>query len=334
MSRSYILFRLMTFVLVLWTATTINFLLPRLAPGDPIAVMLERMEAQGESTDVSADFIAEYRARFGLDQSILTQYGRYLLAVPTLDFGYSISAFPTEVRDVIGESLPWSIALLSVTTAISFVIGVALGAVFSLRRTPAVVRLLTWFLVIVAPLPYYLVAIVILFLLGIILGWFPVTSSSLTARVDGVNIASFWSLLQYSALPALSIILSAIGSWALNMRAMMVTVQGEDYIMMARAKGLSEERIVSAYAIRNALLPLITQFGIALATIVSGAALVEVIFQYPGIGTTLLNAINSRDYPLIQGITFFIVLAVALGVLVIDLIYPLIDPRITYRRSR
>lgn len=332
MSIRYITFRLFIFALIIWVAASLNFLLPRLVPGDPITAMLNRLEDQGMAVSNQAELIAAYRERFGLNAPLRVQYVRYLAAVLRFDFGYSITSFPTTVASIIGASLPWTIGLLSITTLLAFTIGIILGALFMWRGTPLLLRLVTWFLIIIAPLPYYLIAIVLLFLLGFTLRWLPATSASLVNQMSGFNWASISKIINMSTLPALSILLAAVGSWALGMRAMMITVQGEDYITLARAKGLSERRIMLAYAMRNALLPQVTALGISLATVVSGATLVEVVFLYPGIGRALLTATNNLDYPLIQGITFILVVSVAIGVLIVDLIYPLLDPRITYER--
>lgn len=332
MSIRYITFRLLIFALIIWVAASLNFLLPRLVPGDPITAMLNRLEEQGMAVENRPELIAAYKQRFGLDQSLPVQYVRYLAAMLRLDFGYSITAFPATVSSIIAQSLPWTIGLLMVTTVLAFTIGIGLGALFMWRGTPLLLRLMTWFLIIIAPLPYYLVAIVLLFLLGFTLRWLPVTSASLVNQVSTFEWTTLLKIIQHSLLPALSILLAAVGSWALGMRAMMITVQGEDYITLARAKGLSERRIMLGYAMRNALLPQVTALGISLATVVSGATLVEVVFLYPGIGRALLSATNNLDFPLIQGITFILVVSVAIGVLLIDLIYPLLDPRITYER--
>lgn len=332
MSIRYIAFRLLIFALIIWAAASLNFLLPRLVPGDPISAMLTRFEEQGITVDNQPELIEAYKERFGLNEPLPIQYLRYLASVLRFDFGYSITSFPTTVSSIIANSLPWTIGLLTITTLLAFAIGIVLGALFMWRGTPRILRLLTWFLIIIAPLPYYLVAIVLLFFLAFTLRWFPSTSASMINQISGFNWESIVNVIDMSILPALSILLAAVGSWALGMRAMMITVQGEDYITLARAKGLSERRVMLGYAMRNALLPQVTALGISLATVVSGATLVEVVFLYPGIGRELLLATNNLDYPLIQGITFIIVVSVAIGVLIVDLIYPLLDPRITYEQ--
>jgi peptide/nickel transport system permease protein len=333
MNLRYFAYRFGMFLFVIWAAATLNFWLPRLVPGDPIATMFQRLETDGQSVSNLDSVISAYRARFGLDAPLGEQYARYLVSTLSFDFGYSITAFPTTVNEIIANSLPWTIMLLATTTVLAFVIGILLGALFVWQRGISALRALTWFLIIIAPLPYYLVAIVFLFIFGIALRWFPVTSSPLLARIDGFNLESIGEVLRYSFLPALSILIASTGAWAINMRAMMTTVRGEDFITLARAKGLPEGQVMRGYAMRNAMLPLVTQFGISLARIVSGATLVEVIFLYPGLGSKLLDAVRNLDFTVIQGITFILVVSVATGVMIIDLIYPRLDPRIRYQRQ-
>jgi peptide/nickel transport system permease protein len=333
MNLRYLAYRFSMFLFVIWAAATLNFLLPRLVPGDPIATMLQRLETEGQAVSNLDDLISAYRARFGLDAPLGEQYFRYLISTFTFDFGYSITAFPTTVNEIIANSLPWTIMLLATTTIIAFGIGILLGALFVWQQRMSALRAFSWFLIIVAPLPYYLVAIIFLFVFGIALRWFPVTSSPLLGRLDGFNLESIGEVLRYSLLPAISILVASIGGWAISMRAMMISVRGEDYITLARAKGLPEGQIMRGYAMRNAMLPLVTQFGISLARVVSGATLVEVIFLYPGLGSKLLDAIKNLDFTVIQGITFILVVAVATGVMLIDLLYPRLDPRIRYQRQ-
>lgn len=332
MTLRYLFFRLLTLFFVVWVAASINFLLPRLVPGDPIQGMLDRLEQQGQQIQNREEIIEGLRERFGLNDSLGVQYVRYLGAMLRLDFGYSITFFPATVRDIVWASLPWTLGLLTLTTLFSFAIGILLGALFMWRGSGGVLRVLSWFLIAMSPMPYYLVAILLLFLFGFVLSWFPVSSAAMLNRVSGFNWESFRQVVSFSALPALSILLASVGGWALSMRAMMITVQGEDYITLARAKGLKERRILTQYAVRNALLPQMTQLGISLSTVVSGGTLVEAIFLYPGLGFTLYQAIGNLDYPMVQGITFLLVLSVAVGVFLIDLIYPRLDPRISYER--
>lgn len=330
MTVRYLSRRLLTFLLVIWVTATLNFALPRVAPGDPIQAMLSQMEMEGHAVENRAAIVAAYRVRLGLDESIWIQYLRYLRSMVTLDLGYSMNYFPATVTEIVANSLPWSLALLTVTTTISFTVGTAMGALVVWRGSPALVRFVTYFFLAISPLPYYLIAILLLFFFGFTLHIFPTGGVTSIGRVPGFSWKTFLDIIHHSTLPALSIILAAVGGWALSMRGMMVSVQGEDYLMLARAKGIRERRILIRYGLRNALLPQITAFGISLARVVSGATLVEVLFAYPGIGYLLFHAISNSDYNLIQGITFILTVSVATCVLIVDLLYPKLDPRIRY----
>jgi len=333
MTVRYLLRRSLTFLLVIWISATLNFALPRMVPGDPIQAMLSQLETQGQIIENRAAIIEAYRERFGVDDPILIQYLKYLESLVTLDLGYSINYFPATVIEIIMNSLPWSLALLSVTTVISFVVGTLLGGLFVWRGTPTLLKALTGFFFAVSPLPYYLIAILLLFFFGFTLDIFPTGGLTSIGRVPGFNWETFLDIMHHSILPALSLMLATIGTWALSMRSMMVIVQGEDYLLLARAKGIRERRILIHYALRNALLPQITSFGISLARVVSGATLVEVLFTYPGVGSLLFRAISNLDYSLMQGILFILTVVLAASVLIVDLLYPKLDPRITYEES-
>jgi peptide/nickel transport system permease protein len=334
MNIQYLLRRLGIFVLIIWVASTINFIIPRLAPGDPMGAILTQMQVQGATVANSAEIIAAFRLRFGLDDPIYVQYARYLWALMRLDLGYSIAYFPARVTDIVSNSLPYTIGLLSVTTILTFVLGVLAGALLVWRTTPRIARAVITFFMILAPIPYFLLAIILVSTLSFSLGLFPMSGVVSVGRMarEGFDLGYWLDVLYHSMLPALSIILAGVGGWTLGMRGMMVTVLGEDYLTLAEAKGLRERRIFYAYAMRNAMLPQFTGLAISLGYVVSGATIVELIFSYPGMGYRLFQAINTSDFPVIQGITFMLVVSIAVAILVIDLIYPLLDPRITYER--
>lgn len=335
MSIQYVLRRLWIFILIIWVASTLNFIIPRLAPGDPMAAIIGQMEAQGATVENSGELIQMFRDRFGLDQPIYVQYGKYLWALAHFDLGYSIAFFPAKVTDIIGGALPYTIGLLTVTTFITFTLGVLAGALLVWHATPRAARFVITFFMMLAPIPYYLLAIIFVSVLAFSLGWFPATGTVSVGRIasEGFDIGYILDIIYHSTLPALSIIVAGIGGWVLGMRGMMVTVLGEDYLTLAEAKGLRERRIFFFYAMRNAMLPQFTALAITLGYVVSGATIVELIFSYPGMGYRLFQAINTSDFPVIQGITFFLVVSIAVAILVIDLIYPRLDPRITYNRS-
>ncbi len=334
MSIRYILRRLGIFFLIIWVASTINFLIPRLAPGDPMAAIIGQMEAQGAKVENSAQIIALFRERFGLDDPLYLQYFKYLGALAHLDLGYSIAYFPTKVTAIVANALPYTIGLLLVTTLITFTLGVFAGALLVWHTTPRMARVVITFFMMLAPIPYYLLAIIFVSVLAFSLGLFPYSGLVSVGRIQkpGFDLGYIVDIIYHSTLPALSIIIAGVGGWTLGMRGMMVTVLGEDYLTLAEAKGLRDRRIFFAYAMRNAMLPQFTGLAISLGYVVSGATIVELIFSYPGMGYRLFQAINTNDFPVIQGITFFLVVSIAVAILVIDLIYPRLDPRITYNR--
>jgi peptide/nickel transport system permease protein len=329
----YLARRLPVFFGVVWVAATLNFVIPRLAPGDPVGAILAQLTRQGGRVAGSAEIIASYRATFGLDDPLPIQYIRYLAALTRFDLGPSLTYFPTPVSEIVTGALPWTLGLLVGATLFSFAIGTILGALLVWRGTPRLARAFLPPLAVLAAIPYYLVAIVLLSLFAFWLPVFPASGTQRIGEAASTGIGSFLDIVYHSALPALSIILATLGGWMLGMRGTLVNVLGSEHLMLAEAKGLSRRRIFVDYALRNAILPQVTGLAIALGTVVSGAVLVEVVFSYPGLGLLLLRAIQNADYTLIQGITFFLVVAVGLAVLLLDLVYPLLDPRISYEAA-
>ena len=335
MTFRYIARRIGLFFLTIWVASTLNFLIPRLSPGDPVAGLLGAMQAQGATVANGAEIIESFRARFGLNDPLPVQYLKYLWALAHLDLGYSIAHFPTPVSSIIGDSLPYTLSLLTVATILTFVIGNFAGALLMWRATPGAAKTLITLFVMLAPIPYYLLAMILIFLFSYALHIFPSSGITATGRVAnaGFDLNYLLDIIYHSILPALSIIIAGVGGWALGMRGMMVTVMGEDYLTLAEAKGLKNPRIFLNYAVRNAMLPQFTGLAISLGYVVSGSVIVELLFSYPGLGFQLYNAITANDFPVIQGITFILVLSIATAILAIDLIYPRLDPRITYNRK-
>jgi peptide/nickel transport system permease protein len=311
----------------------VNFIIPRLARGDPIQAQFAQLEALGIRSEGMDKVVAAYRARLGLDRPMWQQYLSYLQNSATFNFGPSITYFPSMVGDQITRRLPWTIGLLTVAIVWSFLIGNLLGALLGWPRSARFVRWLVPVLMPLSAIPYYLLGLVLLFVLAFTFKLFPLGG----AYASGLSIELTWefvaSVLYHAILPGLSIILASIGFWMLGMRGMMVTNMGEDYMVLAEAKGLAATRIFFRYAMRNAMLPQFTGLALNFGQIVSGAVLVEVIFGYPGMGWILWNAIKNTDYFLIQGIVYVLVLAVAVAMLLVDVTYPLIDPRIGYGRK-
>ncbi|MGC9348044.1 MAG: ABC transporter permease [Anaerolineae bacterium] len=333
MTVKYVATRVAIFFLVIWTTATINFVMPRLAPGDPVQAMLGRMAEQGQVVEGGGELVKEYRELFGLDDRIIVQYGKYLWNLVNFNMGYSLAHFPARVIEIILDGLPYTLGLLSISAFLQFSLGIVLGALFVWPRAPKVVDIIAPFFFAISPIPYYLFAMFLIYFFAYTLHVLPHSGAFTIGRVySGFSLAQAWDLVRHSILPAFSIILSGMGGWALGMRGMMITVLGEDFLTLARAKGLRDSWIFLRYAMRNAMLPQFTGLAISMGFIVSGSSIVELMFTYPGVGYKLYQSIVNADYTVMQGITFFIVVSVATAVLIIDLLYPVLDPRITYER--
>jgi peptide/nickel transport system permease protein len=322
------------FLLIIWLAATLNFFLPKLSGQDPVLTKLLQQAALGGYVQSGMDEMARlYQAKFGLDRPLWQQYLSYLNDVLHFDFNYSIANYPRTVNEMILDALPWTLGLLGVTTMLSFVIGTLLGALLAWPRAPR------WMLWLMPPLwalhaiPFFLLGLILMYLLAFQLPLLPIFGGYTAGATPSASPAFVWDILQHAMLPALSIILVSVGGWALGMRGMMVTTMGEDYVVFAESKGLSNLTIFSRYCLRNAILPQVTALALALGQILSGAVLVEVIFGYPGIGALLFQAIRENDQFLIQGIVFTVIVALGLATFVLDIFYPLLDPRISYRRT-
>jgi len=321
-------------LLVIVLAVGINFLIPRAMPGDPIEQQLSQLAASsgGNVGDVQA-MVASYRARFGLDQPLWQQFVSYLGDLARLDLGFSLANYPERVSQSIAAGLPWTLGLLGVSTLISFTLGTLLGGLLAWPGSGRLVRIIGVPLLMLSAVPYFVLGIVLLFLFALAWPLLPVGGGYPFSASLRWDFESARMIAVHAVLPSLSIVLASLGTWAIAMRGMIVSVLGEDYIMLAQAKGLSPARVFFGYGLRNALLPQLTHLALTLSHIVSGAILVEVIFAYPGIGYRLYQAIQAKDYFVIQGIVLLLSVSIAITMLVMDLVYPLIDPRIGARRS-
>jgi peptide/nickel transport system permease protein len=328
----YLVGRTLQLVLIVFIAVTINFILPRLIPGDPVETALATKIAVSGNVSVDVEKVAAaYRAKFGLDQPFWRQYLNYWGDIFRFDLGVSLVNFPATVISQIRSALPWTLGLLIAATLIAFGLGSLVGALLGWPRTPAIFHLLVSPLMLLSTIPFFLLGIILLSLFAVEFPIFPPGGGFSPTLIPGFNLRTALDILAHSLLPLLSLVLGGIGAWALGMRAMMISVMGEDYITFAEAKGLPSRRIFLMYGMRNALLPQMTQLALALGGVIGGAVLVEALFSYPGIGTLLFAAIAGKDYFVIQGIVLILILALAVALFVIDLIYPLLDPRIRYQ---
>jgi peptide/nickel transport system permease protein len=329
----YALRRIVTFFAVIWVAASLNFFLPRLASGrDPVRSRLGMQAATGGSVSGLQEMIDAYTAKFGLDEPLYKQYLYYMGDVATLDFGYSISKYPARVSDLIGTALPWTITLLFTATILAFVLGTLAGAFLGWERRPKRIDYLFIPLLTVSAVPYYVLGLIMVYFFAFRSTVFPLTGGYDIGSRPEWTVSFALDAIHHSLLPALSIVLVQMGSWALGMRGMMVMTEGEDYMTYAEARGISPRTIFLRYAVRNAMLPQVTALALSLGTIASQAVLVEIVFGYPGIGTLLFRSITGVDYFLIYGIVLLVVISIALMTLILDLIYPFLDPRIIYSR--
>jgi peptide/nickel transport system permease protein len=330
----YLARRFAVFLLIVWLAATLNFFLPRLSGQDPVRATLLQQAQLGGHVQVGLEaMVKEYEHRFGLDKPLWVQYVRYLGDVSRFNFNYSISNYPRTVNEIIAEAIPWTVGLLGTTTVLSFTIGTLLGALLAWPGAPRWMRLLMPPLWALHAIPFFLLGLILMYVFAFRIQLLPMFGGYTAGAFPALTLAFVGDVITHSILPALSIVLVATGGWALAMRGMMVTTQGEDYVTFAEAKGLTRLTIFLRYCVRNAILPQTTALALALGNILSGAVLVEVIFGYPGVGTILFHAIRENDHFLIQGIVFTVIVALGVATLILDVIYPMLDPRISYRRT-
>jgi peptide/nickel transport system permease protein len=331
MALRHILRRLLMVIAVIWAAGTLNFFIPRIAPKNPIAEKLTQLAGTSGVDPTKIQEMSEaFSEKFGLNRPLWEQYLSYLRDVFTLDFGQSITQYPARVSDLIGAAAPWTLGLMLTTTLISFVLGTVLGAAAAWRRDSRILQVLSPLMMVFSAIPFYLIGLVLIYFLGAKAGLFPLSGGYGIVSIPEWSWDFALEVLYHSALPGLSIVIASIGTWAIGMRGMMVTVQGEDYMTFAEAKGLKPGRLFYRYGMRNAILPQVTTLALFFGQIVTGAVLVEIVFSYPGLGSLLLDSIKLFDFPTIYGIVFILTLTVALSMLIVDLLYPIIDPRVRF----
>jgi len=317
-------------LLVIWVASTLIFFVPRIAPRNPIEdKLLEMLQQGGSATDIK-QLVAVYNTKFGLDKPVLQQYVTFLQDTFSFDLGYSIAYYPTRTIDLVLTGLPWTIGLLATTTILGFLIGSVLGALTVWRGSHKSLHYFVPLLMVFSAIPYYLIGLLLIYVFAYQLGWFPLGGGVSIQNTQGMGLALMLQIFYHSLLPAVSILLATVGTWALSMRGMMVTVQGEDFMTFAEAIGLKSRRRFLQYGVRNAMLPQMTLLALSLGHVLSGSILVELVFGYPGVGQQLYRAIQHLDYFVIYGIVFILICAIALAMLVMDLVYPLLDPRVRH----
>lgn len=328
--KEYFLPRLLQWLLVIFIGVTLTFLIPRLSPINPVDQALGRLTTfQSLSPEATLALRESLLDLYGLEGSLFEQYLNFWARVVRGDLGPSFSAFPTPVTEMIGSAIWWTIGLLGLSTLIAWVLGIVLGALAGYFPDRWWSKTVENTLVAVYPIPYYILAFILLMLFTYYLPIFPLVGGGRGA--PSFSWSYIGSLLYYGFLPALSIVVGATAFRFIVSKALATTERTSDYVRFAEIAALPKRKIVFSYLIRNTMLPQVTDLGLSLGAIFEGALITEVVFGYPGLGYLLLNAINAADYNLIMGITLLSIVGIATASLLIDLSYPLIDPRVRYR---
>ena len=324
----YFLRRIAFFVLTLWAAVTLNFLIPRLQPGDPAEAIVKRLGG-GQESAVDPAQLEAIRLMLGISgENVFVQYFNYLGALFRGDLGVSYTYFPYTVTEVIADALPWTLVLVGVTTIISFVVGTLLGTWAAYRRGTKVDSVLTLGSTFLGTLPFFWIALLLIYVFAFQLLWLPEGGGYGGGVQPGFNWPFISSALLHSILPAAALLITGPIGWILAMRNNMVQTLGEDFTRLAVARGLPERRIALTYGARIAILPSVTGFAISLGALMGGTLLVESIFGYPGLGRLLLEAVQNRDYPLMQALFLLTTVGVLTANLIADFAYGVLDPRV------
>lgn len=329
---SFYLRRIAFYLITLWAAISLNFLLPRMMPGDPASIMLGKLRRAAGGRPLTDEAIRTVRLLFGADKStpLWEQYLAYWGQMLRFDLGISSTRYPYTVVSLIGDALPWTLILVGTATIISFVLGIVVGGWVGWKRGTWLDHLVP-VTTLLQSIPYFWLALVLVAVFAVQLGLLPIFGGYDPFSFPGGpewSWAFVGSAAKHAVLPAVTIVISSIGGWLLGMRNMMVSTMSEDYVLTAEAKGLKPSRVRDRYAARNAAIPSLAGFGIALAFVVAGSIVMEQVFTYPGIGKLMIQAVQNLDYALMQGVFLVITLTVLAANFVMDLIYGIIDPRV------
>jgi peptide/nickel transport system permease protein len=325
----HVLKRFGQFILVVYIGITITFFITHLTPIDPVEHAVAQVSSFGFSSPESIELLRQsLREMYGTGDNLALQYVRFLKRIAVLDFGPSLSAFPTPVGALIGRALPWTIGLLTISTLLSWFLGNILGGLAGYYRKNRLLRLVGVITMGVHPIPYYIVAFVLLIVFTFLLPILPSSGGYEMNLNPGLNMPFIGSVVIHSILPAFSLILVGLGSWYMGMRALVSNIVTDDYVVYAELAGVPRGRILASYVMRNAFMPQITGLAISIGSIFNGAIITEYVFGYPGIGRLLIDAVHAADYSLVLGIATISIISVSVAVFLIDIIYPLIDPRV------
>lgn len=330
-TKSYTFRVIVQGILTIWAATTFTFFLVRLLPGNPVSIRIDQLMQQGYTFEEARNQAATLYD-FNPDEPMLQQYVNYMGRLVRGDLGMSITSAGTPVRDQILRFLPWTLISVGSALLISFSIGIMLGIMIAYWRGGLLDNIVTAVASILSGIPDYVYAIVIILVAGVQLQWFNV--GEMRGGVDqgipaGFTVEYISSVIKHALLPIITYVLATVGVWILSMKSSTISVLGEDYIGVAKARGLSERRILTAYVGRNAMLPLITRLAISIGFVLSGSVIVERFFEYPGLGLQLARAVGARDYTTMQGIFLIITIGVIVSNILADLALGWLDPRVS-----
>jgi peptide/nickel transport system permease protein len=319
--------------MVIFLGVTLTFIIPRLSPSDPVERQVAQVMSSG--AQFSPEMIISLRSAltemYGLKGSNWDQYFAFWSRLLRGDLGPSLSTFPTPVISLITNAMPWTLGLLLTSVLISWILGNLLGGIASYFPNSRFIRIIDIFSQTVRPIPYYIMALLLLVMFAYLIPIFPFSGAYKPGTHMELTLRFVLIVLQHSALPAISLVIVGIGGWFLGMKSLTSNIISEDYVVYAETAGLRRGKILFGYVIRNALLPQVTGLALQLGMIFSGALIMEVVFGYPGMGMLTFYAVMANDYSLIMGITLFSIIGVATTVFIVDLLYPLFDPRVRYQ---
>jgi peptide/nickel transport system permease protein len=329
----YLIPRIAQFLTIVFVGISVTFIIPRLSPTDPVEAQISMMLARGQTLDPQS--IASMRAAltdlYGLSGGPVEQYfafwGRFLRG----DLGPSLGSFPTPVSEMIGQALPYTLSLLIPALLISWLFGNLFGAMSSYYPKNKVLKVIEILGQAVRPIPYYIVALVLLVVFAFFIPIFPFSGAYNIGTHPNWSLEFIWSYIQHAALPAATLVLVGFGGWFIGMKSLTSNIISEDYVVYVETAGLKKNKILFNYIMRNALLPQLTGLALTLGTVFSGALIMEVVFGYPGIGSLTMVAVLRNDYSMIMGIAVYSIVGVASAVFIMDLLYPLFDPRVRYQ---
>lgn len=332
--KRYIIPRIIQFFVVVFIGITITFIVPRFTPLDPVQMTINRVASYGAQY-LDAETLEHLKQTltdlYGLKGTIFEQYVRFWNRLLHGDFGPSLAMFPTPVIEVISNSIPWTLGLLIMSILIAWLVGNFIGGIagyFSEKRWAKVLSVIA---ATIYPIPYYFMALVLIIVFGYLIPVFPIIGGLSIGMQPSFSFGLIIDLIKHAFLPSLSLIIVGIGWWFLSMKALSSTTKSEDYVQYAEAAGIPQSKILFGYVMKNSMLPQVTNLALSLGGVFNGALVTEYFFAYPGIGQILYMAVTNGDFNLMMGISVFSIFTIASAALLIDLVYPLIDPRVRYR---